>query len=422
MSVVDSLLRFIIGGSDFRSREFLRPTRVRAGVRAGHDLEWRSVVRSDAAMSLRARLLYVRRAANGVASSAVSSATAAGSGVTVSSSRSDAVSADAVGGGARSGSAIFHVKVTNLAVAQVNEGQELTSSDTNAIQAGTNTFTIKVGTGAATTVSFTNDSTDTYAEVLENLASTINEADAGATASVVEDEDGGTVQLVLTADATGLGSAFTVADVTGNVVSAIGFGSSTIAAEKAEFFVNGIPKTSDSNTVLIDRGRVRLSFNEETGPTGDDDEPGAVISVKPDSLSEAVVKLTSSLNGLRSFIKSDGSAQARRIGGIFDKLLAGRKTDLEGIGIAIDGNSQLTVKRDVLERAIETSRSTVNALLSPAGGLGETLSGAASNALAGLRVRLQHAALLGSDGSFPGSPLIGPARDSWRGVLVDVLG
>lgn len=422
MGVVDSLVRSIVAGSEFRSREFLSPARVRPGARAGHDLEWWSTARSDAAMGLRVRLLYVRDAANDVASSSVSSATAASSGVTVSSSRSDAVSADAVGGGTRSRSATFHVKVTNLAVAQVNEGQELASSDTNAIQAGTNTLTIKVGTGAATTVSFTNDCTDTYAEVLENLATTINEADAGITASVVEDEDAGTVQFILTADATGLGNAFTVADVSGDVVSTIGFGSSTTAAEKAEFFVNGVPKTSNSNTVLIDQGRVRLTFKEETGPTGDDDEPGAVISVKPDSLSEAVVKLTSSLNGLRSFIESDGSAHARRIGGIFDKLLASRETDLEGIGITIDGNGQLIVNRDLLETAIETNRSTVNALLSPAGGLGETLSEAASDALAGLRVRLQHDALVGSDGSFPGGPLIGPPRGSSRGLLVDVLG
>jgi len=422
MGTVDWILGTVVAGSEFRTHEFLGPQRVHPRTRADNDLDWWPAARDSAGTGLGARLLGVREAAGKLVASNGASATSIGSGVTVSSSRLAAVSAEAVEGSTRGRSALFEVKITNLARAQVNAGQALASSEANAIQAGINTFTVKVRTGPAKTVSFTNDSTDTNEEALRSLAAAINAANAGATASVVKDGEAGTVQLVLTADSTGLAHAFEIADVSGNVADLTGLGSATTEPENAEFVVNGVAQTSGSNTVLIDQGRVRLSLKAETGPAGHPEEPGAVVSVEPDSLSKAVLDLAISINGLRDFLTADGSAHALRTRDTFDELLTGKDAALETMGIIIGQTGQIDVDGDRLERAIAGDRKTVDAVLRAEGGLGAKFSAAADGALGGARLRARLDALIACDAPLLGSALVGPARGSLRGVLVDMFG
>jgi flagellar hook-associated protein 2 len=360
--------------------------------------------------------------AGNIVESNASSAFTSGGGVTVFSSRRTAVSAEPVDGSSRSRSAAFEVKVRNLARAQVNRGQELASAASNGIDAGANTFTVKVGTTPATTIAFTNDSTDTNAEALESLASAINDADTGITASVVEDTEAGTVRLDLTASETGVAHAFEVADVSGNVMEAVEIGSATTGAENAEFVVNGVAGVSSSNSVLIDNGRVRLTLRAATGPTADDDEVGAIISVGADPVSAAVLELASSLNGLRDLLRADGSASSLRTLGSFDTLFAGIGDGLDSVGVSIDRDGRLHVDRERLETATANDRGNVAQVLSGADGLPARISGIAGEALGGVITRTLHDGLLASGTLLVASPLMAAPTGSQRGLLVDILG
>ncbi len=411
---IHSILGAITAQGQSRARGFLRASRLSSPGRAVGEAEPR---RTPGASGLPLALLRVREAARLLGESA---AEAASSGVAVSSSRRDAVRAEGVAGSSRTRSATFVVAVSRLARAQVNEGAVLSAAAVNAFQAGNNTFTVAVGSGAPTSIAFVNDSTDTNAEALERLAAAINQADAGVSAAVVADEQAGTVRLDVTAAATGTGGAFTLTDVGGNVVAASATGSTTTEAADAAFVVNGVPRRSASNTVLIDAGRVRLTLAAETGP-GTADDVGAVVSVRPDATSAAVLELARSVNGLRALLETEGSLGSLRIREAFDRVLANRVPDLERIGIVVADGGGLDVDHSHPETAVATNPQAGRELPGASDRVGGELSAIADEALGGISALRLHETLRRTGSIGPGF-LLGNAPGTLPGILLDLFG
>lgn len=162
--------------------------------------------------------------------------------VNATSSNSSAVSVSAVGGTLPT---TFNVEVSVLAKAKATASAAVLPVG-GAVGAGTLTFTPVSGTAVDVAVT----ATDTVSDV----ASKINGANAGVTATVLSDASG--ERLLLRSKSTGVSGGFTlsVADDDGNNADAAGLSrlvvgtTTTTAATDAAATVNGIPVTSSTNT------------------------------------------------------------------------------------------------------------------------------------------------------------------------------
>lgn len=319
--------------------------------------------------------------------------------VSASSSAKDYVSASAIGG---TQATSFNVEVQSLAQARATASQSLTAGA--ALGEGTLTFTVN-GTAVDIEVS----ATDTMA----NVASKINGASAGVTATILNDGSG--ERLLLTSKATGLsgGFALTVSDVDGNDADDLGLSrllfntTETKAAADAAATINNIPVTSSTNTFTNVVSGVTLTVSKET-------EAGkpVTITVAPDNSAvktniEAFVQAYNDINGvLNEATKYDeakgvgallqgdsttlslqsalrAAVQSLTSGGTFSRL-----SDI-GIGALRGGN--LEIDSTKLSKALEQP-DALKALFSSTG------EGSAQ----GIAVRLKSVttALLASDGFF----------------------
>ncbi len=162
--------------------------------------------------------------------------------VNATSSNSSAVSVSAVGGTLPT---TFNVEVSVLAKAKATASAAVLPVG-GAVGAGTLTFTPVSGTAVDVAVT----ATDTVSDV----ASKINGANAGVTATVLSDASG--ERLLLRSKSTGVSGGFTlsVADDDGNNADAAGLSrlvvgtTTTTAATDAAATVNGIPVSSSTNT------------------------------------------------------------------------------------------------------------------------------------------------------------------------------
>ena len=162
--------------------------------------------------------------------------------VNATSSNSNAVSVSAIGGTLPTA---FTVEVSVLAKAKATASAAVLPVG-GAIGAGTLTFTPVSGTAVDVAVT----ATDTVSDV----ASKINGANAGVTATILNDASG--ERLLLRSNNTGVAGGFTlsVADADGNNADALGLSrlvvgtTTTTAATDAAATVNGIPVTSSTNT------------------------------------------------------------------------------------------------------------------------------------------------------------------------------
>ncbi|WP_367067463.1 flagellar filament capping protein FliD [Oryzisolibacter sp. LB2S] len=173
-------------------------------------------------------------------------------GVKASSSNAESVSVSAVGGAAATS---FSVQVQNLASAQSSMSASLQPAKQ---PVGAGTLTVQVGSwagepktfaaGSAAAVNIEVSATDT----LSDVASKINGAKAGVTATVLNDGTG--ERLLLRSNATGeaAGYSLSVTDADGDNGDAAGLsrlvtGGSTEYAKNASATVNGIAVSSQTN-------------------------------------------------------------------------------------------------------------------------------------------------------------------------------
>lgn len=189
--------------------------------------------------------------------------------VAAASSDSAAVTVSAIGG---TQPTTFAVEVQNLAQAQSTYSMPLLPVG-GAIGAGT--LRLEIGQwagavftpGSGTPVDLTIPATDTVSEI----ASKINSANAGVTATVLSDASG--ERLLLRGKSTGVEAGFRLSvtsDTDGDSADALGLSrlvNGTVtnqAAEDAEATINGIPVTSSTNTFANKVSGVTFTAVKET--------------------------------------------------------------------------------------------------------------------------------------------------------------
>ncbi len=138
------------------------------------------------------------------------------------------------------------ITVNSLATTSSYYTSELSSSDSTI---GTGSFTIQVGSNAASTV--TVDDTD---NTLSGLATAINNQDLGVTASVIQDANG--YRLALVSNSSGAAGDITVGANSTNLSF-----TKAVTGANASLTVDGVPISSASNTVANVINGVTLTLN-----------------------------------------------------------------------------------------------------------------------------------------------------------------
>jgi flagellar hook-associated protein 2 len=229
------------------------------------------------------------------------SATSSGAGVDVSVSGSDASRGS------------YNVKVTSLAQSQALATREI-FADRDATSVGQGTLTLSVGD--KTTEITIGDDNDT----LQGLANSINDANAGVSAGVIDTGNG--YQLVLSADETGTANAVSIsaADSDNNNtddqgLSRFAFNSDmalnsglqqTIAASDAVMELNGVEVTRATNTIddVVDGLSFNLTALGESNVKVEQDT--AAVADRVQAFVDKFNELQNTINELSSFDSETG--------------------------------------------------------------------------------------------------------------------
>jgi len=290
----------------------------------------------------------------------------------VQSSNSSALTASA-SAGAPAGS--YQLTVGNLA-----QGQESVSagsvSDPTALDFGTGTLSIQVGTGSPTVISIGSGQNS-----LNGIAAAINGAGIGVTAQVAETGDG-TYQLLLTGNQTGAANGFTVTDNLSGGGTALGpFGTVQAAADAHLTLGSGsgaLNVTSASNTVTSLLPGVSLSLLS----------PGtSTVTVSPNSSSEAASvqnfvtaynQLVKDINTQNTYNTSTDTPGGPLFGNPLLNLVAGTVSEavtspvagapeavnsLAMIGVSMNNDGTLSVNNSTLQSALQQDPQGVQTLM-----------------------------------------------------------
>ncbi|WP_420233053.1 flagellar filament capping protein FliD [Pseudomonas sp. ABY48] len=267
-----------------------------------------------------------------------------------------------------------------LAVTQLAQAQSLTTAgiaDTTTAL-GTGTLTVQVGTQEA--VSITLDSSN---NTLEGIRDAINAADAGITASIVNDGSDTPYRLVLTSDSTGTESEMTVTytgtDSTDQASSLFGYDGSTgnmtetVEALDAELTINGIAISSQSNTVEDALQGVTLSLSA-TGSS-----QTLTIAQDTDAILDAITAFVDAYNDYVTTVDeltaydadTDtagellGDSTTRRISSelssdLYSAIGSGTYSYLSQLGISLEVDGTLLIDEDALTSALEDDSEAVS--------------------------------------------------------------
>lgn len=267
----------------------------------------------------------------------------------------------------------------SLAVSKLAQAHKVRSdAQTNSTSALNLTGTFEIN-GETVTI----DADDT----LKDVALKINGSDAGVTASIIE---GGAnnVYLTLTAKKSGAANAIVRSDTTGTVLATLGLdsGNEVLAAQDAEFTIDGLLFTSASNTVSTVIPNVTLTLLKANETTPED----ATINISRDTagIRERIESLASAYNNLADLVKAQGSFDAETLisgplfgestvlevqATIFNVLtnspegLQGDYKNLLAIGISFDSGGKMSVDASKVEEALSTDIVNVRGLFQDIG-------------------------------------------------------
>lgn len=187
-------------------------------------------------------------------------------------------------------SGTFAITISSLAQARSMASANFADTDTTVAEAGTLVF--QIGTEDPVTVAI-----DSSNNTLAGIRDAINAADAGVTATIINDGSADPYRLVIASNDTGTEHAFTLTDnLSGGTALAL---TETQAAGDAIFTVNSIGITKSSNTIsdVIDGVTLNLKA-QTTSPVS------VTVSTDIDSIVSAFTELATAYNDLNTFFSS----------------------------------------------------------------------------------------------------------------------
>jgi flagellar hook-associated protein 2 len=205
----------------------------------------------------------------------------------VTSSDSDAISATADNANS---SGTYSITVTSLAQAKSMAAANF--ADTSSTHTGTGTLTIQTGDDDAVNVTISESN-----NTLTGVCNAINDANAGVTATIINDGTSSPYRLLITANDAGTANSFTITDnLSGGQALNL---QQKQAASDAQFVLNGVSITKSSNTISDVIPGVTFTLKATT--------TGAVnltLDKDIDSIVSALNDFISAYNSVNSYINS----------------------------------------------------------------------------------------------------------------------
>ena len=265
-----------------------------------------------------------------------------------------------------------HTVVVNSLATSASYYSGAVASSSTALATGT--FTIKVGSGQASTITI--DSTN---NTLDGLAAAINGKAIGVSASVITDSNG--ARLAIVSNNSGAASDLTVT----NVANGLSFTKGSTGAD-ASLTVDGVPISSASNTVSGTVAGLTLNL------VGADSGTQVQVGVASDGTkaTQAITDFVTAYNTIVQDLSSQftyntttqsagtlaGDAAARLVQ---DQLLSavtynaggtGPINTLASLGITMNNDGTLSINSTTLGNAVNANFSAVQSFFSPATGTG----------------------------------------------------
>lgn len=265
-------------------------------------------------------------------------------------SSDDAIVAATATGTAASGS--YSIEVHQLAQAHTVAGLGVAEKDSTI---GTGKLTIQVGSGDAVDIDITSEN-----DTLTGIRDAINEADAGVTASIVNDGSGW--RLLMSADDTGAANTISVSvdDDDGNDADTDGLSrlasanlEQTVAAQDAEVTINGLDVTSATNTLDETVDGLKLTLLGET-----DGSPVTVgVSLNTSAIKDAITGFVGAYNASMTLIGSytnvDPSGETENGPLVGDSTLRSIRSSLSS-AILTSGGDEGSAYRNLVNLGIKT--------------------------------------------------------------------
>jgi flagellar hook-associated protein 2 len=275
----------------------------------------------------------------------------------------------------------LNVRVTALAAAERQVSQGFATVDASV---GTGTFGIQIGSGSVTNVTI-----DSSNNTVEGLVRAINDADAGVTASILNDGSGTPFRIVVQSNASGADNTLTLSAGGTTPVFTV-----SQAAANAQIVLdpdggNPITVESDTNTFEDLLTGVSLQVSKLSEPT---ESERIVVAPDIDAIVEAIGEIVTAFNDVTSVIQGQFTVDpATNRGGplIGDSTLSSLKTRLTSviasqlglgsitsageIGLSLGAGAALTLDEDELRAALESDFEGVRGFFTGSGGLADQL-------------------------------------------------
>jgi flagellar hook-associated protein 2 len=274
----------------------------------------------------------------------------------------------------------------SLEVGQLAQNEKVRSTGYASSTATIPTGTLKIDLGNFNGTTFTADSTrsfnvtiDSSNNTLAGLRDAINNAQAGVTASLVN--DGTATRLVISGSNSGANNAFKLSGLTGFSFDPAATGSSSLlstqTAQDASFTLDGIPMTRSSNKITDALGGVTLTLKAKTTTATSIDigSDTSSITTKINSFVTAynnAVSLMSSQTSYNAASKTagplNGEASVSSIQSQLRSIMGGTITGATGlsrladVGIQIGVDGKLTVDNTKLSTALNDPTKNVASL------------------------------------------------------------
>lgn len=237
----------------------------------------------------------------------------------------------------------YNIEVLNLATPQINTSDYLNNDDLD-IPKGAHSFEVNVDDSAYEfRFNATND--DTNKTVLEKLSRLINRSNIGLTSKMLY--SGNNSALEITSNATGLGftpEIFSIAPGENSpydkVVSKLGLNNVSSYPTNANFLLNGMEKTTPSNTFTIGKSlEITLNSVSKEGQS-----TSISLNDDLDSIISSINDMISSYNNLLDLSNNsnEGSDDAVILNKEILKTTRQYASNLENIGITVNENGKMT--------------------------------------------------------------------------------
>lgn len=237
----------------------------------------------------------------------------------------------------------YNIEVLNLATPQINTSDYL-NNDNLDIPKGAHSFEVNVG-DSAYEFRFNATKDDTNKTVLEKLSRLINRSNIGLTSKMLY--SGNNSALEITSNATGLGftpEIFSIAPGENSpydkVVSKLGLNNVSSYPTNANFLLNGMEKTTSSNTFTIGKS-LEITLN---GISKKGQATSISLNDDLDSVISSINDMISSYNNLLDLSNNsnEGSDDAAILNKEIHKTTRQYASNLENIGITINENGKMT--------------------------------------------------------------------------------